>query len=118
MYQLCRYARRTPLDTNPPIKYGDIVHPNDNRISTSTREKFIKSGTLVVMELPPLSALPDNWQKRTTLLAVANIFTVGDLLEASDRELSKAIKESIRTIKLWKQEAEIWLQPTNLPNND
>lgn len=118
MYQLCRYARRTPLNTNPPIKYGDIVHPTDSRISAEVRERFIKSGTLVVMDLPPLSALPENWQGRATLLAAANIHTIGDLLEANDRELARAIRESVKTIRAWKQEAETWLQPTNPPDND
>lgn len=113
MYELCRYTRRTPLGVTPPIKYGDIVYPNDTRISQETRAKFLASGTLVRLELPPLAALPESWQERTELLATVNIFTIGDLLAANERELGRAISTQPKLIRTWKTEAERWLDNPN-----
>lgn len=147
MYQLCRYTRRTPLDTTPPIKYGDVIHPGDKRLSPGTRARFLESGTLVLIELPPLSVLPESWQERAELLAGVDIVTIGDLLAVDERELAKVFKSLIdkaatagedmelttqelelinlakkvtpRLIRQWKTEAEEWLKPEQpTPTND
>ena len=118
MYQLYRYTRRSPLDTTPPIKYGDVIHPGDKRLSATIRARFLESGTLIQLELPPLSVLPENWQERAKLLAAANIFTIGDLLAANEKELAKAIGKSGKLIKLWKTEVEQWLSPDTQPTNN
>jgi hypothetical protein len=117
MYQLCRYTRRSPLDTTPPIRYGDVIHPGDKRLSPETRARFLASGTLAPMELPPLQVLPESWQERTELLATANIFTIGDLLAAKDKELGKAIGKPPKVIRQWKTEAERWLKPEPQSSN-
>lgn len=119
MYQLCRYTRRTPLDTTPPIKYGDVIHPGDKRLKPETRARFLESGTLVSIELPPLSVLPESWQERAGLLAGEAIFTIGDLLAANERDLGKALGKPPKLIRQWKTEAERWLKPEqSTPTND
>lgn len=110
-----RYTRRTPLATGQ--KYGAIIR--DGELPAHIIERFLASGTLVRMELPPLAVLPDGWQERTRLLGSANIFTIGDLLGADERQLSRAIKVKPKVIKEWKTEAEQWLQnPKALPDSD
>lgn len=116
-YQICRYTRRSPLDTTPPIRYGEVVHPHDARISPGARARFLESGTLAPLELPPLAVLPDEWQERAEILAGANIITIGDLLAASDRELARVINKPPKVIKQWKMEAERWLNPEPQPTN-
>lgn len=111
-----RYTRRTPLATGQ--RYGSIIR--DGELPTHIIEAFLKSGTLVRMELPPLAVLPDEWEERRELLAVVNILTIGDLLDANERQLSKAIKRPPKIIREWKTEAERWLINPNqsATNND
>ena len=110
-----RYTRHTPLSTGQ--QYGAIIKDGD--LSAPIIEKFLASGTLVKMELPPLAVLPDDWQERRDLLATANIFTIGDLLGADVRQLSRATGKTPKIIREWKTEAERWLDNPNRPiHND
>lgn len=109
-----RLTRRTPLATGQ--KYGAIIR--NGELPAHIIEAFLKSGTLVKMELPPLAVLPDEWQERRELLATVNIHTIGDLLDAKEREVSKAIKRPPKIIKEWKTEAERWLSNPNSTTND
>jgi len=109
-----RYTRHTPLSTGQ--KYGAIIKDSD--LPAHIIERFLTSGTLIKMELPPLAVLPDNWQERRDILATANIFTIGDLLAADDKKLGRAIQKTPKVIKTWKSEAEQWLNPEPTSNSD
>lgn len=109
-----RYTRQTPLSTGQ--KYGAIIKDGD--LPAHTIERFLASGTLIKMELPPLAVLPDDWQERREILAVANIFTIGDLLGADVRQLSRATGKTSKIIREWKTEAERWLDNPNRPTHN
>jgi len=103
-----RMVRHTPLSSGH--KYGDIIR--DGELSPATIQKFLASGTLVRVSTPPLSELPQ-WEKRPELaaLARANVITIEDLIRANETELAKAIRKSVRTIRQWKDEVMVWLNP-------
>jgi hypothetical protein len=100
-------TRRTPLSTGQ--RFGDIIQDGD--LTRATINKFLSSGTLTRITTPPLSELPDEWEKRANKLSKAGIYTIDDLVKAKPGTVAKQIKMTARTVKRWQQEAIDYLSP-------
>lgn len=105
-----RMTRNTPLSTGQ--RYGDIIRDGDLKPATISR--MLESGTLVQIDTPPLSELPE-WDKRAEMFSRAGIVTIQDLLEADVVGLARQLKRSVRQVKQWQDEAMAWL---TLPSQD
>lgn len=105
-----RMVRHTPLSTGQ--KYGDIIRDGD--LNPAVIQKMLSSGTLLRVNTPPLSELPE-WDKQAGLLAGTNVLTIRDLLDVDVNELARKIKRPARIIKQWQDEALAWLNP---PQNE
>lgn len=108
-----RHNRNTPLSSGH--KKGDIVRDGD--LKPEIRDKMLKAGTLVRISTPPLAQLPKFKQRAKDLLE-AGIVTVEDFVKAEAGDLAKQVGKTKATLIKWQAEAEQWLAPDQINEDD